>query len=492
MKVLVTGLFTQAGIFAIRRFGQLGFEVTAADNHRLAFGLYSRYVSRRLILPSLRRDPEGYAIRLLDELASGNYDYYFPAFEESYLLSRYARLMDRMVKHTLPSTDVLANLHDKARLSTIAQMAGVNYPETLVPQSLDDLDELIKHIDYPVFIKIRRARNSIGLRLVKEPSKIRQAYMDVMRRNLLSEAADELPIIQRKINGREVASLELGQEGTVVGEMFHAGLRFIPRSGGTSTSRVAKWDEACCEASTKIIRQVGWSGFICFDYIVEEKSGKVYVIDCNPRPTVSLKLSFDAGVDMIPEWIKIADKTQSRRLPRPREECKTSTLFADLIWYMSTYIKGPESWKERAELRRRWRQDRQGMHYDIEDRRDWLPTLFLYMFLLVQAIKLLFTNLEAANLYLYYNSYDANLADGDLNEAALVTEVKRYPSKKEKVWGGAAQAQAPASTPVPPVATTHSYQLQSKTDQFPNLNPFLEEMEDPRREESKPHPRLYI
>ena len=68
MKVLVTGLFEPAALHAIRRFGQLGYEVYAAEGHYLAYAAYSKYVTKRVRLPNMRHKPKQYARRLLQEI----------------------------------------------------------------------------------------------------------------------------------------------------------------------------------------------------------------------------------------------------------------------------------------------------------------------------------------------------------------------------------------------------------------------------------------
>jgi len=404
MKVLVTGLFTQGGIFAVRRFGKLGFEVTAADNHRLAFGMYSKYVTKRLLLPSLRENPRAYAEKLIEELEKEKYDYYFPAFEEMYLLSNYRDKILSLTKTIIPPYDEIMQLHDKAVLKSVVEQSKSYYPITYSPKSYSDFEMFAQTINYPVYIKMRQSRNSTGLRLVEDIENIKEYYDDVIHRNNIPD--NQLPIIQMRIKGPEIAYSALVQNGEVIGESQHIGIRYIPRSGGTTTCRKSLFNELCSKSAKQFVKHINWSGFISIDYMVDEESGIPYIIDVNPRPSVCINVGYYGGVDMIPEWIKIANGEKATVLPQINVEIKSSTHFADVMWLIYTYIKGPETWRQRKELRKDWWKGRKEINYDIIDKNDKMPRVILNTFLLVQFMKIIFTKFEASNLFLYYNTYN--------------------------------------------------------------------------------------
>ncbi|HHK67382.1 MAG TPA: hypothetical protein ENJ47_03150, partial [Candidatus Acetothermia bacterium] len=112
-KVLVTGLFEPAALHVIRRFGQMGYEVHVAEGHLLAYAGFSKYVKRRIRLPNMRYFPERYAEGLLDILERGDYDYYFPSYEEIILMSHYRDRVLAATKSIVPETDTMMRLHDK-------------------------------------------------------------------------------------------------------------------------------------------------------------------------------------------------------------------------------------------------------------------------------------------------------------------------------------------------------------------------------------------
>lgn len=396
-RVLVTGLFTQAGLFAVRQFGRMGFEVTAADTHPLAFGMHSRYVSRRVRLPPLSQ-PRAYTDALLAELARGH-DYYFPGFEEIFLMSE--RQDEMRARSVLPPSRHLLDLHDKARLVGLAAQLALPTPETHAPSSMAEAENLIATIDYPTVVKLRQSRNSGGLRFVREPVHLRNAFAEVVERNRLGE--DELPILQRWVRGREICAFALCQAGRIVGLVTYAGVRSLPRSGGTTVARETVDAPRTRAAVERFVAALGWTGFIGFDLIEDEHSGQAFVIDCNPRATTSLPLAHFGGMDLLTQWLAIADGRQAAPLGLCKAGVRSRTGFADLLWFASTFRPGPEPWRERRELRRVWLRDR-SYHQDITDLRDPMPTVVLYAFLALQSVRLLTGASEGSQLFLEHNA----------------------------------------------------------------------------------------
>ncbi|PLX02398.1 MAG: hypothetical protein C0594_11970, partial [Marinilabiliales bacterium] len=344
----------------------------------------------------------------------------FPSFEELYLMSNYKIEVLNYTKTILPDYNDLIQLHDKALLKDTVNKAGLYYPETFVPENLTEVKEIIENIDYPVYIKMRQSRNSTGIRLVDEPSQIMEAYHDVIHRNNLKK--NELPIIQQKIKGPEFAESALAQNGEVIGETFHVGLRYIPRSGGTTTSRTTKTNDNCSKSAAQFIKHINWTGFISIDYILDEFTGKAYIIDVNTRPSVCINVGYYGGVDMLPEWIKIAQYKKAKKLPKIKENIKSSTHFADIFWYLLTFVQGPESRKKRKKMRQEWKADRKEMNYDIISKNDKKPRFVLNLFLATQMIKLIFTKLEASNLFLHYNTFNEELFAKLKNQTIPETE----------------------------------------------------------------------
>ena len=86
-----------------------------------------------------------------------------------------------------------------------------------------------------------------------------------------------------------------------------------------------------CEKETeRIIKHIGWTGFFGIDFLIDQKTNKPYAIDINPRPSVALNVAAYSGVDIIPEWVKIADNTIPNILPKPKENVKKGRKYVNI------------------------------------------------------------------------------------------------------------------------------------------------------------------
>ncbi|UCF10436.1 MAG: ATP-grasp domain-containing protein [Candidatus Bipolaricaulota bacterium] len=402
MKVLVTGLFEPAALHSIRRFGPLGHEVDAAEGHLLAYAGFSKYVKRRVRLPNMRYFPKRYADRLLAELESGNYDAYFPSYEEIILMSHYRERIHAAVKTMLPDTATLMRLHDKAQLAELAREIGIATPEIIVPRSTEEAREAIASVALPVVVKMRKTSGAAGLRIVHDRNVLTKKYFEVVRINDLDE--DNLPMLQQWIDGPTTCTLELCREGEVLGDVMYRGVRTMPRSGGTTVLRESVADPACTEAAARIVKYLDFHGFCGFDFVVEESTGKPYLVDGNCRITPAITMAYHGGCDMIDAWCRLVNGEEVASLPETAVGVRTKMQFADFVWLLESYFASFKDWSGEHRMRRAWWREKDHF-YDIHSFSDPMPNIMVWVYILTNCYKLIFTDFDSAQLFIFHNQY---------------------------------------------------------------------------------------
>lgn len=400
-KVLVTGLFEPAALHVIRRFGQMGYEVHVAEGHLLAYAGFSKYVKRRIRLPNMRYFPERYAEGLLDILERGDYDYYFPSYEEIILMSHYRDRVLAATKSIVPETDTMMRLHDKVRLAELAREVGIDTPETITPSSSEEAREVMAKIELPVVIKMRKASAATGFRKVYDRKDLEKLYFEVVKVNSLSE--DDLPMLQRLVEGPTACTLELCHRGEVLGEVMYQGIRTMPRVGGTTIFRESMADPSCSEAAAKILRHLDYHGFCGFDFIMDERTGRPFLVDGNPRITPAVSMAYHGGCDMVDGWVRIVDG-EPEKLPSARPGVRTKMQFADFVWLLESYIGSLKDWSGERKLRRQWWADKD-FYYDITSLSDPMPIVMLWVYILTNLYKLVFTDFDPSQLFIFHNQY---------------------------------------------------------------------------------------
>lgn len=402
MKVLVTGLFEPAAVLAIRRLGEMGYEVVAAEGHRLAYAGFSKHVHRRLRVPNMRYEPARYAEAILRELETGTYDYYFPNYEEIILLSHHRDRLLAATKSLMMDTQTLLTLHDKTRLAAMARELGIATPETFAPKSLAEARAIIAKIDLPAVIKMRQTSGAAGFRIVRSRKDFEAQYTDVVKVNRLPES--DLPMIQQFVEGPTTCTLHLCSSGRVVGEVMYQGIRTMPRSGGTTVCRESRPDPACQAEAAKIVRHLNYTGFVGFDFVIQQGTGKPFLVDGNCRITPGVAMAHQGGCDMVEAWTRISSGEAVDPLQPVAAGVRTKMGFGDFVWLLESYLASFANWSRERALRKAWWADRK-VPDDIASASDPLPIVMLWVYIFANLWKLVFTRFDSAQLFIFHNQY---------------------------------------------------------------------------------------
>ena len=386
MKALVTMTGSPTSIFVVRRLRDLGYEVTAIDSNQRSYCSYSNAVQKTLVAPSLREQPRQFAEFVLGELKQTAYDVYFPVFECGFLMAYYQdeiRQMTRMV--SMPYPDIQA-AHNKENLQVFGRKAGVKVIEnTLAPASLAEARSLCRAIDYPVVIKGKSSCNAHGQSIVLDPAGLDQIYLSLVERQGWTA---NLPLIQPFITGSMISSVSLACQGQRMGGVLFKALRTVPRVGGTSSYRETIDHPVCEQFDRQLIETLNWTGFISFDYMQDDKTGEVFLIDCNPRLAPGVALGYFAGADLIQGCLDLAYGRPIGPLGRAAPGVRSKLDFLDLGWMLHILGDTKLSPRQKGRYYLEWAK-RSDAHDDILDWRDLRPHAALYLFLLRHAPRLL-------------------------------------------------------------------------------------------------------
>jgi D-aspartate ligase len=184
-------LLADAGYYgtlaAARALGRSGVPVTVIDPSRSAVALWSRHVARRLRCP-----PFGDLERFVHWLArfgeSNSRNVVLATSDDvSFALALHRDLLaDRMVI-AQPDLASLIRILDKGRLLEDARAAGLDVPDTWLPQSEDDVARAAREADGPLVVKPRTqvllAGHGKGTIVDGAPSAVHAAYRSFRRLN---------------------------------------------------------------------------------------------------------------------------------------------------------------------------------------------------------------------------------------------------------------------------------------------------------------------
>lgn len=281
MRTLVTSSRFPHALDAIRKLGEHGHEVFAADTYDEAPGSHSRFVRERWVTPSPAFEPDAYAAAIEEIVKSRRIDLVLPCFEEAFVLARHA---DRIAPHAhlyCAPLGAIAQLHDKRAFVELSRGLGLRVPETRVATSRAELAracrELGEYLARPAF-----SRGGVVLYTNAGPLAGRVSLEDC------DVAVDDPWIVQEFVRGTDVCSFSLAHHGRIVAHCCYEHPKTIEHAGGILFHSVEERESLALASA--YVEALGYHGAISFDYLRTERG--LVMIECNPRPT--------AGIFMMP------------------------------------------------------------------------------------------------------------------------------------------------------------------------------------------------
>ena len=270
--------------------------VLASGDDRLA--CYSRYNRETVEWP----DEESARLALLERLSFDECCVWalFPSADESAeFVARHHKRLARSLALTTPAWEVLRWAHDKRLTHQLAQRARVDYPLTLYPHSRHELEEAELH--FPLILKpaVKKELNALtaakAWRADDRDSLLRR-YDDAV------ELVDpEVLVVQELVHGGgdgQLSYAALADSGHVLYSLTARRTRQYPADFGRASTFVETDDYPQLEEpSRRLIEASRFSGLIEIEYKVDAPTGRLLLLDINPRVWGWHSLCARAGVD---------------------------------------------------------------------------------------------------------------------------------------------------------------------------------------------------
>jgi predicted ATP-grasp superfamily ATP-dependent carboligase len=258
----------------------------------------SKHVKETLEVPS-PEDLGPYSDRILEILATGDYDFFIPVGLQSYLAS--ARKRDeiaRLSRCLLPSVEGMRIAANKDLTMTFARDIGIPIPKTVVLKDASDLN-LVP--DFPVVIK---SSDSAGrcVRYCNNRQELEDNFSKLLR------TSKTRVIAQEYVQGFGCGFYGIYKNGVLLDFFLHRRLIEFPLTGGPSAVAESYFDQGLFENGKKLADALRWNGPIMVEFKKNPKSGRIFLIEVNPKLWGSLDLTIEAGID-VPRIILNASKS---------------------------------------------------------------------------------------------------------------------------------------------------------------------------------------
>jgi hypothetical protein len=190
----------------------------------------------------------------------------------------------------------------RAPLLQLAAQKQIRTPQTESVGNLESLRAWLEAYGYPAVLKIDGTWAGTGVRVVRTWEQAHQAFLDLTRPpSILTRlrflcAHDLFPLfaqddqkrrqvtVQSFIQGGSVNAMYACWRGEVVDHLSVEALYAVDRLGSSTIIKTIANPEME-QAGRVIVQELGMTGFCGLDFIVEAHTGRLYLIELNPRAT---------------------------------------------------------------------------------------------------------------------------------------------------------------------------------------------------------------
>lgn len=213
------------------------------------------------------------------------------------------------IRTALPSAESLEITKDKLRTAELTATLDIPTPRTwridVRPPPADEVIEgLLRQVDYPCVVKLRRGAGAIGLGLPENPDELRAV---LAARRASTDSSDlvhdrECLLVQERVSGE---SRDVGMvccRGEVRGFVVSRRVRTHPPAAGFGTVVETIHDQQLVEDARRIAEALRWHGPIQVEFMVDPRSRRRWLIELNGRFWGTMGAAVAAGLN-VPEMV---------------------------------------------------------------------------------------------------------------------------------------------------------------------------------------------
>jgi predicted ATP-grasp superfamily ATP-dependent carboligase len=282
-------------------------------------GLKWSTLCKRQITLTMHPADDDLFVRHVNALADSMADaVLIPADCEGVRLTNRVRARLNVFVTPIPDADMLERFDNKWRFHKLCASNAIPVPDTLLFGSKRDLDfdALAAELGLPFVVKPTNMAGSLGVQIIRN-----QAHFNAIIRD--NGAYNFAPLIaQRYVDGEDIDISLLSLHGEIsafaIQQVQGSEIRFM------QNTELAKVAADICRASR-------YHGVMHIDARIEKGSGKIYLIESNPRFWVSVIASVWCGLNFVAESVaqfsraggvlQLTSGTAYSRVPLLRPAC---------------------------------------------------------------------------------------------------------------------------------------------------------------------------
>jgi D-aspartate ligase len=307
VPVVAVKLFDHCGVGMMRSLGRLGASVYGVDPNPDNPAFRSRYCRGRFVWDAERESPHKTISFLLDvakkigqrPILISNGD-----IASLFVTDHAAELQDAF-RFRLPAGKLARGLSHKFEMYRLAKEHGVPTPETLLPRSRQEVEELLAAglFNLPVMLKgadsaLLEKQTGVRMVLARDEQELLRKYDE------LADPTQPNVMLQEYVPGGEDTIWMFNgyfnaNSDCLVG-MVGRKLRQCPAYTGMTSLGVLVKNDKVEEMTRNFLKKVGYQGIVDIGYRFDARDGQYKLLDVNPRIGATFRLFQDRnGLDVL-------------------------------------------------------------------------------------------------------------------------------------------------------------------------------------------------
>lgn len=254
------------------------------------------------------------------------------------------------LERSLGPVEALPQRASKTETLAIARAIGVACPREMVVEAFSECQKAASEYGYPVVLKLSHGSSGAGVKVCETEEELKESFnsfklarskslesgstlRSLMNRDWFGSRLDIL--VQEHVSGRPGMSCASAVDGVTVSIVTGLVEATVSRTGPASVVHLVN-QPSIVDATIKMIAAFGASGFVSFDFIVDDQ-GQAYLLECNPRPTKILHLGPLVGVELAGALLRALEDR------RRNTDCEVPTGERVISFFPHEWARDPSS-----------------------------------------------------------------------------------------------------------------------------------------------------
>lgn len=268
---------------------------------------------------------------LLSLVSSGDYDVLMPIGEMSTdFITQHEDDFKKFVRIACAPRRVYIKCFNKQLTFDQAIESGVPCPYTR--RSNQDIDDYLKHANFPIIIKPRQGIGSIGFHKFATEEEFRERLADPSF-NVDDYVVQEFVDFEHRIG----TLIFMDQNGLVCTSYATNVLRWFPLDAGSAVFLGTIDSPELLYQTGKLLKDLGWKGFAAACFMIDKNTGEPKLLEINGRIPASVKLGFMCGFNIAKQMLEMSYDEDVTCYPENTQFGKFLRHYdTDIAWFLKS------------------------------------------------------------------------------------------------------------------------------------------------------------